>query len=174
MTIPTIKAAAAALAEAKQDSETAAATLAEADDNRAQAASRIAALEADRSAIVAERSAGKLSPDHGSRLALIAADIDGLVEIRTEADAAVTPARVTAQSASSHVAMAQAALDRESDSESLRRFVEHAGKLDALMVATLREIAALTTRRGARATWFPSAGLALEIRRLDLQSGHVL
>lgn len=84
MTMNAIKSAAVAVTAAKVAAEDAAANLTEAQASRAQVAERIAALEAERRAIVAERAAGKESPDHGSRLALLVADLENLAEMLTE------------------------------------------------------------------------------------------
>jgi len=171
MTTIQIKTAASALTAAKQTSKTAAATLAEANDNRAQVASRIAALEAERGAIIAERGAGKVCPDHGTRLALIAADLEGLAELLAEADATVSAARAASQSASGHVATAQRALDREADTETLSRLVAHAEKVDGILLGTIQEINAACGRLGrpaGREPWVPSVQLAEALQRRHL------
>jgi len=171
MTTPAIKAAASALAEVKQTTETAAATLAEAQASRAQVAKRIVALEAERAAIASERKARVDKPDHGARLAIIGMDLEDLAEMLTEADAVVAAARTESQSAAGHVALAQRALDREADTETLSRLVSHAEKVGGILLETIQEINAVCGRLGrpaGREPWAPSVQLVEAIQRRHL------
>jgi chromosome segregation ATPase len=171
MTTPAIKAAASALAEVKQTTETAASTLAEAQASRAQVAERIVALEAERAAIASERKAGADKPDHGARLAIIGMDLEDLADMLAEADAAVAAARAGSQSAAGHVASAQRALDRETDTETLSRLVVHAEKVDGVLLGTIQEINAACGRLGrpaGREPWAPSIQLAEALQRRHL------
>ena len=166
-----IESAAAILAEMKQAAEVASAALVEAEAGRTQVEDRIAKLEAERSAILVSRKAGLTNTDDGSRLALLAADIENLNELKAEADAAVAAARVHVQAATGHVNEAQRVLNRERDAELLARLVEHAGKVDAIMLKTIRDIDEVSHRLGVsvgREKWCPSVALAESIWRRNL------
>ena len=166
-----IESAAAILAEMKQAAEVTSAALVEAEAARGQVEDRIAKLEAERVAALASRRAGLMNDNDGARLALLAADIENLNELKAEADAAVAAARVHVQAATGHVNEAQRVLNRETDSAMLARLVEHAGKVDAIMLKTIRDIDEVSHRLGVsvgREKWCPSVALAESIWRRNL------
>lgn len=83
----------------------------------------------------------------------------------------MTEARTASQSATGHVTSAQRALDHEADTETLSRLVEHAGKVDAIMLQTIRDIDEVSHRLGfsvGREKWCPSVALAESIWKRNL------
>ena len=72
------------------------------------------------------------------------------------------------EKASRDLANAEHTLSRATDTEMLRRFVEHAGYLDGIMLETTREIATLASTLGRRPPWSPSRELHDALNRLHL------
>jgi hypothetical protein len=165
---PEINAAAGALAEARLGADRAAAVSVEAAEHRDEIRGRISALESDRSAIAAERQGGIDNPAHGPRLAVIAVDLEGLGHILTEANQAVAAAAAEVKKANGHVEIAEQSLSHATNTEMLRRLVDHASHLDGLLLATTREISTGAKSLGRRDPWSPSRELHDVLNRLHL------
>jgi hypothetical protein len=169
---PAVIAAAKAVASALQNSACADQAFMEATEHRAVAQGRIDALEAERAAITAARQRGDRNDAlQGPRLALIAADLDGLGELLRQADEATNSASRVSAEASASLKAAQQQLDFARDVEGLAIAEAHAGKLATALAATLVEMAAISTRTGRSLNWAPTRELANTIRRIDLQRG---
>jgi hypothetical protein len=166
-----IHAAADALAHAKHAETERNHDAAAAQASRDRIAGRVAALEGERQAIAARRASGHGDDDaDGSRLALIALDLDGLASIRVRAETDLSAARHQAQEATRQVAFAQDALDRSADDNLLAALVANAVRLDGLLLSTLTEIEMIRKRRLiARHPYAPNRELADRLRILDLQ-----
>ena len=164
---PAIATAAGFVASATGRLETSSIALAEAVAMERQVRDRIAALTAERQAIVQRRAGGQHDDDDAGRLALIAADLEGLSLIFGEAEAAVTAERAKAEADRRLVDQARAQLARAEDEAALAGLVEHAGKLDTLLTVTLQQIATVAARIGApgRPPFAPSPALVMAIRR---------
>jgi len=163
--------AAGALAAAKVDIERAAGILADAEGARDVIKGRIVEKQAERAEIVADRKAGADSPKHGQRLMVIAADTENLEAMGAEAEADVTRAAAEADRARRLLAVTETNLAKASDTELLRRLIEHAVVLDGLLVKNIKEIADTWKRLGnspGREKWTPTVELADLIKRIDL------
>ena len=169
-----IAAAVEASLRAREAANRAAQVLADVQAAAAHLRGRSAALQAERTGIIQARKRGADEPDHGARLALIGADLDGLAEMQAEADAKVARAAAEAQEARHAAAVAEQAIQRATDAELLARLTAHATKLDGLLLETVRAINATQTslsRHGV--VWAPSLEMAYEIRKLDLMRGSL-
>jgi chromosome segregation ATPase len=169
----TIADAAFAVSTAHAHVQRASAELAAANAQYDQIAERVAALDATRAEIIARRQRGNLQPDDGAQLELAAADREGLSGILAEAEAVVTAARGPGQEARQALSEAQRGLQIAEDTAAMGRLVEHAGRLDALMLATTGQIAEVQARLGhtGRPAWAPSAELYRELRKLTAAVG---
>lgn len=171
-TTAAIEAAAQAVAHALTAAARAGAAFDEASDQHQKIADRIHALDAERAGIVARRAAGDHRPDDGARLALIEADKQGLAGLQSEAMAAVHAARGPAEAAKRAVAGARMMFDREEAERAETALINHAGRLDELLLATVRQITEVGQRTGrAMPAWGPSAALAKELRKLQARRG---
>jgi hypothetical protein len=169
-----IKSAAGQLAAAKLEAEQAGTALTAADAAVAKVRERIGVLNAERSEIVGARKAGRTSPKHGARLAELAADLEGLNEIHAEAVAAHRAAANEFARVNQSVTAAEYALANASDNALLGNLKEIATDLDRRLSETVNEIAGVARRLGInRASWFPTAVLANQLRRLDLERGGI-
>jgi chromosome segregation ATPase len=164
---PAIATAAGFVASATGRLETANAALAQAEAEDRKVRDRIAALTAERHAIVQRRAGGQHDDGDAGRLALVAADLEGLATIASEAEAAVAAERAKAEADRRLVDQARAQLARAEDEAALAGLVEHAGKLDTLLTVTLQQIATVAARIGApgRPPFAPSPALVMAIRR---------
>src|SRR6266404_3617436 len=167
-----IKAAAETVAAAKLQSEQGAAALEAAGAALDKVRARIADLDSERVQIVADRKTGMTTPKHGPRLAEIAADLEGLNEIRAEAVLAHGVARAESTRLSQAVTAAEYVLSNTADHALLGDLKALASDLDRRLVETVNEIAGVGKRLGQnRAQWFPTPELANGVRRLDLENG---
>jgi hypothetical protein len=165
-----IEAAARALAEAAATVEEARAPLAAAQAHRDKIAARLDALEAQCVAIVSRRAAGDEQDDDGARLALIAADTEGLKGLLVQAEAALAAPRAIAEQAQRALASVKLASARAEAEAQEVALTAHATMLDQLLVTTLDRLSEASRGIG-RPThqWQPSRQLADAIRRLDLR-----
>src|SRR6185437_10153151 len=168
MSNETIEAAAAQVVGAKERAAVTGDALAAVTSRRDGLKARIDALTAERGTIVAARKAGNTDPEHGPRLALIGADLEGLGEIMADADAEVAKAKAADDAARHVVTLAEQGLANERDDEMLGRMKAHADKLGVLMLAAVDEITAISKRmRLSREPWHPEPKLAATLHRLD-------
>ncbi len=170
---PALLAAAHAVAAAECRRETAAAALAGAEARAAHVRGRTAALEREREAIIARRQRGQQAPDDGPRLALIAADLDGLAALQRDADAAVEAARRPAEDAARILATARHVLRQAEDDAARAALLDYAGRLDGLLLEAIAQLDALRERQPHRGipAWGPSPPLWEALRRLRFQRG---
>lgn len=169
---PAIAAGARALAEAERTLHHASGALASADAARGNIDTRIADLVTQRVAIVARRASGDHWPDDGGQLALIAADIEGLDAMKPDADAVIAAARLPVQTAQNAMGHARAQLARAEAGTTEAALIEHASRLDGLLLETVERLAqqgkALSR---ARPVWGPSPPLVAALRRLQAVLG---
>ncbi len=165
--------AAHALAAAERRRKEAAAALTEVEARAERIRGRTAALECERAAIIARRQRGQQEPDDGPRLALIAADLDGLAALQRDADAAVEAARRPAEDAARILATAHHVLRQEEDAAARAGLVAYAGRLDGLLLEAIAQLDALRERQPHRGipAWGPSPPLWEALRRLRFQRG---
>ncbi len=166
-----IESTATGLAQAQAKAAKVAEALSAAEGAKKIVQDRIAALEAERAQIIADRKEGADDYSHGPRLAVIAADLEGLREILAEVEAAIGPVKAEADAASAAVAQAQHLLERAEEDALLARLVDHAKVLDRLLHDTVTRINRIAQRRSMRDPWAPSRALANELRKLDLRNG---
>jgi hypothetical protein len=163
-----IDAAAAAIADAKLAAQDAEDALAPAVARRDVIAERIADLETERASILAARRNGHQDDDtHGPRLVLIAADVDDLAAMLTEADTEVAPLRQAHEEARRRVLAAEQTLVNVREDEVLRLTMTRANELGELL---LRAVAAIDLHKIRLATqrdlWTPSKALAEKLNAL--------
>ncbi len=172
-TPPAITAAAGAIAAATARLDTATVALAEAEKSATNVRARTTALEAERQAIVQRRANGQHEEGDAGRLALIAADLEGLMPLRAEAEAAVTVARQKVEAGEGQSAYARQQFARAEAEAQLAALVEHAQKLDAIMLQTIERITTTAAQIGAtgRPPFAPSVALVQAVRRLAAAHG---
>jgi hypothetical protein len=174
MTDETIRAAALALAGARQKATRTARSLTQAQSVSDDLKERITALETERAGIIAATRGGAHDPTHALRVGVIDADISDLAPMTDDANAGVAAAQAHDQEARHAVVRAEQQMTMSVDAELEARLTEHARKLDALLLTTLNELNAAGKRISrARPVWFPSADLAGVIQRLHLTSTQV-
>jgi len=159
------------VAAAKVEAERAEGTLAEAEAHRDVIKGRIAEKQAERTAIVAARKAGAQTKSDGAKLMVIEADTQNLGELLSAADAVVVKAIRDATEAKRVLALAESDLARRTDEELLARLVEHAEKVDGILLGTIQEINAACGRLGrpaGREPWAPTIQLAEALQRRHL------
>jgi chromosome segregation ATPase len=170
---PAIATAASFVASATARLETANAALAQAEAEARQVRARIATLEQERAAIIARRASGQHEHEDAARLALLAADSEGLAGIVTETEATVTAKRLAAEAEQALVAQASAQLARAEDEAALTALVEHARRLDTLMADTLQQATSIAQRIGGAIAYVPTPALASSFRRLLAAAGRL-
>jgi hypothetical protein len=170
-----IAAAARHLAEAEAAEGKAGAAAKTAQDRRDRVACRIADLEAQRAAIVSRRAGGHMETDDGSRLALFAADLEGLGGLRADADQHVGAMQAAHDAAALAVRRGAAELSSAQDSALLTALMAYFGELDAAMLAALVELESVATRLGIRGrpTWGATPVLYHRLRTLAAQRGEM-
>jgi hypothetical protein len=170
-----IRAAANALAGARQKTIGTARTLAEAQLVSDNLKARVTALETERAGIIAAARGGRAhDPAHALRVGVIDADISDLAPLTEDANAGVAAAQAQNQEAVQAVMRAEHQFSMATDAEFERRLAEHAGKLEALLPTTLAELNAVGKRVGrARSVWFPSPETATAIQKLHLMATGV-
>ncbi len=157
---------AAALAEAESNRDAIRAELIVRETALREVVDRLTALDTERQKILAS------SPvDSAGLLTINAADQEDLQPILVEHQSAAGAKHDELILAERAVSVATQHLARAGDREYLDRVVAHAAELDRLLLATLAELIACSTRLGVggRPAWAPSRGLADQVRRLDLQ-----
>lgn len=170
---PAITAAAASLATASVRLDTAKAALTAAEKNAAAVRGRVGALEQERAAIGQRRAAGQHEEGDGGRLELMRLDLEGLQPLVAEADAAVASARRKFDAAEGLATSARQQLARVEAEAQLTALVEHAQRLDALMLATIEHITITAAQAGAtgRPPYAPSVALVQAVRRAAAAHG---
>jgi hypothetical protein len=163
-----IKAAAHALASARQNADAATAALTEAEAAADLPKAHVAELQAERAGIIAASRSGKQDPGKVLRLAVIDEDLADLAPIVAEADSELAKAQSAAQEAKGAIVRAEQHMAAATDDEMALRLAEHAGKLDALLLATINDMAGIAKRGGRRPFWAPSPALVNELQRLHL------
>ncbi len=172
MTTSDIEGAARQVAVAAAASQKASAALAKAEAHRQRITDRITAKDAERAAIVSRRVRGKHDPDDAGALALIEADREGLSQMLVAADTDVAAAHGPAEQARQQHAAAQFTLQRAEDEAEEEALVAHAAHLDALLLATVGQLADIAARTGRpRPAWAPSTELATALRRVMAVKG---
>ena len=169
---PAIAAAAGFVASATARLEMATAALSEAEDAARHVRDRIAALTAERQTIVQRRAAGQSQQSDAGRLALIAADLEGLAAIASETDAAAAAEHAKVEAEQRLVDQARARFARAEDEAALAALTEHARKLDGLLVASLAEARQVYVRLGiGKPPFAPSPALVTELRKVAAAHG---
>jgi hypothetical protein len=168
-----IKAAAAALAEARIMSERAESVLMAAAGGRTQLSERVAALQAERAVIVDKARAGSMDPALALRMATLDLDIADLGAMVASADSDVTKAQISAGQARQDVASAEWQLSEAKADELESRLLVHAAHLDHLLSDTISDLVASGARKGSRPIWAPSPELAEAIQRAHLNRRNV-
>ena len=126
---------------------------------------RIAALYGERSEIIARRQREGHLVDDGSRLALITADLEGLTSVLADAEAIVTTARATHQQAQQGRSAAEYQLQSAEDEVLEGALLEHAARLETLLLETIGHLDEVNKRRGDRAPKWASRPLYEKLRR---------
>ena len=164
-----IEAAAQTLADAEHVAEQAAAKLAEAEAAVDQVRARLTELADQQNTIIQERAA-----DAPGKLMLVEADRTTLVGLLAQRQAGVAAVRVDSEAATRAVAHASFHLARAQDHRHLRLLIEHADRLDQVLLGTIGEIAAITGRLEGRPTvWAPSPELFDKLNGLQLQRRNI-
>jgi hypothetical protein len=173
MTTDTINAAAYEVSRAFANLQRVNADLATAEVEHGRIEARTAALDSKRREIVSRRQAGDARPNDGADLELIAADREGLSSILVEAEAAVGAAQKLVQKAKQALNEAQRGMQIVEDSAALDQLVAHAGRLDALLLATAGQISETQARLGhtGRPVWAPNPELFRVLRKLTAAVG---
>jgi hypothetical protein len=166
-----IRAAAAALAEAKVEAEQSAVVLKDANSAVSEIRERLDALENERSEIVAARKAGDVhNGNDGARLQEIAADSEGLKEIYAERSAIHAAAAAVSAAHSQAITAAESSLAHATNQAMLADLKVVASDLDQRLLSTIVEMSAVAKRLGmSRAPWIPTSLLANYLRRLELE-----
>jgi len=165
-----VASAARAVAEAAAAIEESRPPLDAATAHRDKIAARLDALELERQEIIRRRASGDEHADDAGRLALIAADTEGLRALLAQAEQAVAAPRQAVEQAQGALASAKLAFTRASDEAEEAALVAHARHLDELLLATSRRLADVQARIGrGRPLWVASETLAAAIRKLDLR-----
>ena len=129
-------------------------------------------LEADRAAIVARRQRGDHQHDDGANLALIAADLEGLHSMIADAEAGVANVRGPDSEARTAVTTARFYLQAAEDEAAEALLIEHARRLEALLMETINNLDAINQRRGGRMPKWSSRRLFEQTRRLLVNGGE--
>jgi hypothetical protein len=169
----TIKAAALALASARQNAEAASAALTEAQAAADEPKARVAALQAERAGIISASRGGKQDPAKALRMACIDEDVADLAPIVAEADGDVAKASGAAQEAQQAAVRAEQQMAAAVEDDMALRLAEHAGQLDALLLKTLSDMAAIAKRGARRPFWAPTPALVIELQRLHLTANGI-
>lgn len=158
------------LAAAEAKLVTASAALAAAQTEHADILGHIRNLEERRAVIIERRQRGDRRGDDGGSLALIAADIEGLSNMRAEVEAGIESARQPVLAAERAVEAARYVLHRAEDELAEAALVAHAEQLDTAMRQAIGELEVLRRKlnRGTPA-WAPSQPLRDELNRLNIQ-----
>lgn len=167
-----IEAAAEHLAQARAEEVRAAEAVAAATRACDNIRQRIAALEAERASITARRAAGEHDAEDGARLALIAADIEGLRALLADAENQLAEVRQPAEQAHKAAAAASAMLADTEKAAAIELLIAHANHLDALLLETVQQLGELTGNSG-RPAWGASQPLFTMLRRLAAGRGEL-
>ncbi|UKJ74243.1 hypothetical protein [Azospirillum brasilense] len=133
---------------------------------------RMADLDRQRADLIARRQRGEQHPDDAANMTLIDADREGLAALLEEASAAVAAARKLHEDAKRAVDVARHQLQRTENEGVEESLIEHASKLDELLLATVKQLDEVRKRLGGgRPTWSPSNAIMNEFNRLRLQRG---
>jgi hypothetical protein len=169
-----IRAAAHALAGARQNATRTACALAEAQSVADELQARVAALATERAGIITATRGGAHDPTHALRIGVIDADISDLAPMTNDAAAGVAVAQTHDLEARQAIVRAEQQMTMSQDAELEARLAVHASKFDGLLMATLNELTAVGKRVGrSRPVWFPSAELAGVLQRLHLTANQV-
>lgn len=134
---------------------------------------RIADLEGERGAVVDRRASGQREENDGSRLALIAVDIERLRNLRTSANQDWTAARLAHDSAVRELQSAQLMLAQ--DKAVMSALTIYLGELDAAMSTALGELDTVVARLGLNGipVWGATRPLYLHLRKLAGMRGEL-
>jgi hypothetical protein len=169
-----IRAAALALAGARQKATSTARSLTQAQDIADELQARVSALATERAGIIAAARGGAHDPTHALRIGVIDADLSDLKPMTEDANAGVAVAQAHDLEAHQAVVRAEQQMTMSVDAELEARLTAHASKLDALMLATLNELNAVGKRVGrSRPVFVPSPELASTLHRLHLIASQV-
>jgi hypothetical protein len=163
------------LSEAMNQTTTAGHVLAAAEKHRDQIAERISSLTNERAGIVARRAGGRPDGEDGSKLVLIAADLEGLTAMQPDAVAHVTEAKAAFDLASAAAAAAREEIAR---AEALALHTAIPPELEVLaqkLLAGIRALAESGKRAsvGGRPPWGASRELRDALRALAAQRGEL-
>jgi hypothetical protein len=173
-TIAAIQSAAIALATARAKTEVTSAEFEQSCEREMQIASRIDILDSKRDQIIGRRQRGDQKPDDGVSLALIAADREGLAPLLRDAKSATAEVRNRCLATQSFVDAAVLALQQVEDQKSEADLIEHARRLDTLLLETVQRFNVVRKRVwGGTAKWGPSKALALELRKLQAERNEL-
>jgi hypothetical protein len=169
-----INAASSQLATAIAEAERTGSALTVAQGRVSAIEQRIAEKASQRAAIVARRARGEHRDDDGASLELIAVDTETLRQLLADAQAAVSIVKQPAEQAQRQVSMARHALQQAEAEVSLAGLIDHASRLDALMLATVGQIGEVCQRLDRRTPpWGASAELFQALRKIALQRREI-
>jgi hypothetical protein len=172
--IDEIKHAARTLADAQARADKAHAAHKLAAGHEAKVRERIAALDAERAEIVSRRPRGDQRDGDAGRLAILAADIEGLGTIACEAAAETARLMEPAAAARNAVAAARVALTRIEATAVENQEIAHVRALEEELLATVARLAQhRAALGGGRPAWWPSADLRNAMQRLVLNAGSM-
>jgi hypothetical protein len=170
-----IAAAAQQLAGAEAAAAKTSAAMKDTQDQRDRLAGRIADLDAQRAAIISRRAGGHKEADDGSRLALLAADLEGLNGLLVGADQQIAVKRAAHATAARAMESASFGLSDAKDNVLLARLMTHFSDLDVAMLKVLVELESIAGRLNlpGRPAWGASPDLYHRIRKLAAQRGEM-
>ncbi len=163
------------LSDAMDQTTAAGHVLAAAEKHRDQIAERSSALTNERASIVARRAGDKREAEDGSRLALIAADLEGLTAMQPDAVARVAEAKAAFDLASAAAAAAREEIGRAEALALREAIVPQLDELAQKLTAGIRALADATKRAGVggRPPWGASRELRDLLRKVAAERGEL-
>jgi hypothetical protein len=163
------------LADAMAETTAAGHILAAAEKHRDTIAERISTLTNERAGIVARRAGDKRDAEDGSRLALIAADLEGLNSMLPDAIARVAEAKAAFDQASAAAAAAREEIARAEALALREAIVPQLEELAQKLTAGIRALADATKRAGigGRPPWGSSRELRDLLRKVAAERGEL-
>ncbi len=163
------------LSDAMDQTTAAGQVLSAAEKHRDTIAERISALTNERAGIVARRAGDKRDAEDGSRLALIAADLEGLNSMLPDAIARVAEAKAAFDQASAAAAAAREEIARAEALALREAIVPQLEELAQKLTAGVRALADASKRAGVggRPPWGSSRELRDLLRKVAAERGEL-
>jgi hypothetical protein len=169
---PAAESAAYALAEAEAAVARTSAVLVDATERRNRISGRIAALNSERATNIARRQGGAGDDADGAKLALLAADLEGLDSLFSDAEGVVADARAPHHQAQQAVTSAGHILGTMQAEAEESALVCYLADLEQRAIEAMQRLAALHIQLGrGRPVWVPSVELQQALRRLAAAGG---